>query len=62
VDVDSQGLAWSRRAPIKKADLQKYLQRLADRMEEGSRRHPRNDDLRKPKHDVKQELLGTAVA
>lgn len=57
----SQGLAWSRRTIRNRQEKEKYLRYLLTHIENGLKKHPRNDDLVTMHRDLKAELLGLAV-
>jgi hypothetical protein len=59
--LGSQGLAWSRRGIRGKLAQATYLQSLLTLLTEGTRKHPRSQDLKSLRRDVQKELLSLAV-
>ncbi|MFY9823663.1 MAG: SIR2 family protein [Thermoanaerobaculia bacterium] len=59
--LGSQGLAWSRRGIRGKDARAKYLQNLLGQLTEGTRKHPKSQDLKVLRRDVQKELLNLAI-
>jgi hypothetical protein len=59
--LGSQGLAWTRRAPISDRDKVEMLERLRATLSAGIRNHRANDELKQLGSDLEKEYLYMAV-
>jgi hypothetical protein len=58
----SQGLAWSRRAPLSRDEKKKLLEKLRRVVDGGLRAHRGNEELKQLKGDLDRDYMMLAVA
>jgi hypothetical protein len=59
--LGSQGLSWARRGIGTPREKEAYLKRLIHRTDEGSKKYPKEEELRQMLTDLKKEYLGIAL-
>lgn len=59
--LGSQGLSWARRGIGTPREKEAYLKRLIHRTDEGSKKYPKEEELRQLLTDLKKEYLGIAL-